>query len=510
MFFIFNLNTRSSGEGISLLNYVNSLVECDRCFGSVSREFGPQKKVAVTCSMTNAYLTVAQFPHTTVHSQRDRCFGFIFKKDSPMSEHRSVLRAVTFGVVGLVVCLAATEARAQLCLGLCGGGPTATPSQSNQNVDNILKGLSGTTDPQLAQVVANVNGAANSAALNNILSTVQPEVDRGAFETVYQFDDAVLDATNGRLNSSGASATDLGGSRVSTRDGTETGMAAGDIAGGRSGWGQVFGQTARQTAGAGNTGFNANTAGFAMGADTDRLIPHGVVGVAIGYGNSFVSAKDGQENQVTIDSYQLSFYGDYDFGSHNFLRGTAAYGFDTDGNTRHNVGGVTGLTAKGSYTADEYSLELRVGHHFTSDNAVLTPGLMARYLGYQAGSYTESGAGGADLNVSQRFLNVLELGPTAEAAWNYSMPDGSRFEPTVHAGYRYDLVGDSIATTSFFTGGGGSFETLGTRPGRSRFDVGVEASLFTSDAWNFRAAYDLDLRQDYVANSAILNAAYRF
>lgn len=309
----------------------------------------------------------------------------------------------------------------------------------------------------------------------------------GGVQAAYDRVDTVLNLLDERMNGSG--------------------MSSGNNGTGRNGWGQFFGQTANQISGAGGAGFNARTAGFAIGTDTDRLIHNAVVGAAISYGNSFVSARNAENDQVTIDSYQVSLYGDYDLGNSNFLRGMAGFAYDTDGNTRHNVGGTPGLTAKGSYNTDEYTLELKAGHHYAFGKTMFTPGVMARYLGYDAGSYTETGAGLSNLTVSQKYLSLLEVGPTLEAAWNYHNRDGSHIVPSVHAGYRYDLIGDSIDTTA---GSGGSFQSFGVKPSRSRFNLGAAATFYSTSAWDFKANYDMELRQDYIANAATLRSTYHF
>jgi autotransporter-associated beta strand protein len=368
----------------------------------------------------------------------------------------------------------------------------------------VAPGTGATADDLLLTAT---QSAATTANANNANAVV---------ETSYELMDGVLDLLDVRLGAFGASSAGGGqdqaaaGNVETAARGGETGLAAGSLSAGRSAWGQFFGQAAHQSSGAGNVGFSARTGGFAMGADTDTLVHDAVLGAALSYASSYVTANNSTTQSTAIGSYQLSLYGDYDLSNRNFLRGMAAYAFNTDINSRHNVGGTPGLTAEGKYNANEYALELKAGHNYSYGGATLTPGVLARYFGYDGQDYTETGAGGADQHVTQKYLSVLEVGPTVEAAWNFRNDDGSRIVPALHAGYRYDLIGDSVVTTSAFTSGGGAFPTTGARPDRNRFNLGADATLLTAGRWEFRAAYDMDLRQDYVNNSGVVRVTYRF
>ncbi|TAL39346.1 MAG: autotransporter outer membrane beta-barrel domain-containing protein, partial [Alphaproteobacteria bacterium] len=377
--------------------------------------------------------------------------------------------------------------------------------------NNVLTTLLGLTPGELASqggelqlILDNVNAAATPGELHDILSAAQPDVSGGAFYGVQNFVETILDITEDELNNPQGL---RGTARLMYRDG----KASGNESMGLRAWGQIFGQTAQQGTRDGIEGFDAKTAGFAMGIDTDDGYEDSRVGIGVAYGRTAVDADNSASGETDINSYQLSLYGNYNLNNDTFLRAFAAYAHNTDETVRHNVGGVPGLTAHGDYDADEVTLLAKAGHAFHSDGSMtFTPTALARWSYYSPDSYTETGAGAANLNVVQDNMNIVELGLGGEVKWEIHGAQGYITTPSLHAGYRYDLVGDRIETTSTFTGGGAAFTSPGADPARSRFNAGADLKFYTTGTWQFKAAYDFDYKQDYYAHSGVLRAAVKF
>ena len=115
-----------------------------------------------------------------------------------------------------------------------------------------------------------------------------------------------------------------------------------------------------------------------------------------------------------------------------------------------------------------------------------------------------------DLTVNGKDLNMAEVGAGLDASWKHKNVDGSSFDPSLHAGYSYDLVGDRVEVTSAFAAGGGTFVSQGADPARSRIDAGAGLSYQTTDNWQFSANYDYNFKEDFSAHSGYLRAGYRF
>jgi outer membrane autotransporter protein len=135
---------------------------------------------------------------------------------------------------------------------------------------------------------------------------------------------------------------------------------------------------------------------------------------------------------------------------------------------------------------------------------------MTHYSYYDAQDYTETGAGGANLNVDQDSLSMLEVGAGLETGWDLKSKDGTSFSPELRAGYRYDLIGDNFNAASNFTGGGGSFNTQGVDPTRGTLSLGGGLTYYTISDWELSANYEFEHKTDYNSNSGFLRAAYQF
>ncbi len=211
-----------------------------------------------------------------------------------------------------------------------------------------------------------------------------------------------------------------------------------------------------------------------------------------------------------VDAYQVTLYGELGPPSRaTTLNGSAAYGFDKVNSDRHNAGG-TGLTARSDYNANSWSADAEAGRDFHENGMILTPNLTADWINWDPDSYTETGAGGADMHVNGNTLNQFELGGGVKAGWTFKGSDGSWIKPQLRVGYSYAVTDDQISDTAQFTGGGGAFNIRGDRPDRSTLDLGASVKLMTVHNWDFTGSYDFNWRSDYTSSAGFLRAGYKF
>jgi outer membrane autotransporter protein len=375
---------------------------------------------------------------------------------------------------------------------------TSSATTNGQNVGAVLDALTTTTDTELGQIQDEIAQASTQAELDEVLEAAGPTVDLGVVNASLNVVTQTLGLTDTRL--------------ASLRTGDEsTGMAAGNVGRGLRLWGQAFGLTGDQDLRDGVDGYDVDTIGAAIGLDTANLHDNAVVGVAFSYGDTEVDSDNANDTQTDIGSYQVTLYGDVDINERTFFAGQAAYAFNDIESTRYDVGGVSGLTADADYDSNQFTVAGKLGHDYATDQGLtLTPALLADYTHLSIDDYTETGAGGANLDVDSDSLNALNLGVGLDASWLHQNADGSYLKPALHAAYRYDLIGDNLQTTSTFTGGGAAFETQGMDPARSTFNVGAGLNYMATNNWEFSANYDYEFKSDYGAHSGTVRAAYKF
>lgn len=117
----------------------------------------------------------------------------------------------------------------------------------------------------------------------------------------------------------------------------------------------------------GISGYEADTAGLALGFDVP-LSANFNAGLAFIYGNTEVTSDN--KNTVDIDSYQLSAYGSYN-ASEYFVDGMVSYAQNTYDSRRTLF---NGLVAKGDHDGQQYDLRVRAGYPLAISEALrITP-----------------------------------------------------------------------------------------------------------------------------------------
>jgi len=374
----------------------------------------------------------------------------------------------------------------------------AASTPNNEAAGQVLQDIAlVTTDTTLQQVIANINNAPTQDTVNEILESVTPTVDT-----------AIADATT--------AIAQQGADLIQTRLGdvrAGSGVSSGQLTDALGVWGQLFGQHASQSKRDNVAGYSANTYGFVGGIDTDQLFDNTTIGFAVSYGNSAIKSQDANDTRTDIDSYQMGVYGDYQLPQDYFVSGSLGYGYSDIASTRFDVGAIDGLNANADYKADQYTAHLEIGKDFMIKPAyapTITPTLGATYTHLSPDAYTETGAGGASLTVETDSIESFELGAAIKSQWDIKQSDGALLSPSLHAGYRYDLIGDTIQATSNFTGGGASFNTQGANPAKGATNIGAGLKYKATSNWTFSASYDFETKEDYTAHAGILRAGYGF
>lgn len=370
-------------------------------------------------------------------------------------------------------------------------------SQADNSTYDALQTIAdnGTTDPVMLNILGNMNAADSQEALHDVLQSVEPTLDGSDLVGALTVSNQTLDLAGQQL--------------AMLRGGGETGMAAGDGMQGVRAWGQMFGSRANQSEHGGVEGYNADTWGGALGIDTQDINDKAVLGVAFSYGNTNANSKNSNQTGTDVDSYQLTLYGDYDLGQDTFVNVMLAYGRQSVDTTRFNVGGIGGLNAHGSFNTNQYAARAELGRNYAYGSALVTPTILANYLHYAPESYTETGAGGANEHIARKDMDVFELGAGVNLSQTYKVDNGA-FTPSVHSGYRYDLIGDHLESANTFSAGGPAFDTKGIQPGRGTFSAGMNLKYQTAQNWEFTAKYEFQYKSNYTNNAAFLRAAYKF
>lgn len=380
---------------------------------------------------------------------------------------------------------------------------TATNSNNAGVANIILSDVGNSSDPAIQQIMYNLNNAPTRAALNRVFAATLPTIDNGAPVSAMSFTSQAFDVTDSQLSD-----IQLGISDIQTASGPES---SGSAFRGLHVWMQGFGQHSNQGSENGIAGYNATIFGGAIGADSRNTSNNSVVGLSFAYGRAHVNSNNINNTDTDVNTYQLTAYGNHNLDNNYFVAGMASLGWDRNNSTRYDVGGVSGLNANSDYNSWQGAGRAEFGRNFYVGKAVLTPLASVDYVHYNADSYQEHGAGGANLHVNSANEDLLNLGIGARAQWNFKTANNWQIKPDIHASYQRNMLhNDSLDATASFAAGGATFSVQGLNPANSTFDFGTGVKLYNSNNWDFAATYDHTARSDYNANSGMLRAAYHF
>ncbi|HEY8191845.1 MAG TPA: autotransporter domain-containing protein, partial [Alphaproteobacteria bacterium] len=405
-----------------------------------------------------------------------------------------------FALVDGTVVTAATDDTDLFLIVSRAPGAAAVAGGNNAGAAEALIALSGTSDPDLQDVLAQMNNATSAEQASEVFESVSPTVDAGQTTAVMDFSAATFDVVS----------THIEGTEIARVETPESGMAAGGAYKNLKVWGQTFAKQSDQDSRGGVDGYESAGWGGIVGVETENLHDDALVGVAFGYGSTDVNSDNANRTGTDIDSYQGAVYGRYNFDENQYVTAMAGYARSNLETTRYNVGTVPGLNAHGDFSADQYSASVEAGRKYKMDGFLLQPNLNSRWVHYAADGYSETGAGGAGLRVEESDMDQLTVGAGMNVAWGGEYDDGSYIIPGVHFGYKYDVIGDSIETTSAFNAGGPSFKTEGAEPVRSTGNVGASLTLISVSGIELKAAYDFEFKSDYEAHSGYIRASARF
>ena len=292
-------------------------------------------------------------------------------------------------------------------------------------------------------------------------------------------------------------------------DAFSTGVVTGSGMSANSGFIQAFGSTVEQKNKGNEFGYDADTAGFALGID--GKITDGVV-VGISYANSKtdVDGKGTGRAQNDIKTNSGSIYADYTTKD-GYVEGSITYGkSDNKGSRLINTEGLA-RTYASNYDSEQYSFRLSGGiPQSLGGGAFFTPFAAATISQIKADAYTETSTTTDDalrLKVAQDTVDS-QVG-TIGVKYHQAIKDGkTTFTPEVKLAVNQEFGDGNITTTNTYQGGGASFKNS-TAIERTSATAGVGLNI-SSDNVSFNIGYEADVRDKYLGHSAQAKITAKF
>ncbi len=364
----------------------------------------------------------------------------------------------------------------------------------------ILSGVS--LSGSLANIVGQLNSFGDGQSLNYALSTLAPIVDGAIVNESFMAQNNIFDAINDRFDQQHFWKEHHNKHRKS-------GIASGDLNDTNSGWFRVIRHHANQEERDDIQGYYDDTFGLIAGVDGD-VAENIMLGLALSWSNLDMHDKIVPYFKTAANSYQATIYGSFECGTPWFIDGMASFAFnhyDTQRNIRF---GDVDLFPRAEYYGRQAGMRALTGYTFDYGTIQAIPigSLTYGFLGIDG--YQETGADTANQVVDSNSYNLLQAALGGKLLNELDLNGDRIFQLEGHAFVLYDFIGDTMELTSQFTGAGPSFVTAGFSPAKFSFNIGGNASLFSTHDWVFTVNYDLHIKENYTANSGMLRVRHEW
>ena len=234
-----------------------------------------------------------------------------------------------------------------------------------------------------------------------------------------------------------------------------------------------------------------------------------LLGIAGGYAATNVDNK-GDTGATDISSYIGTIYLSYDDPSPWYGDMGVTFTWNSFDSSRRIVFPGVDRTADSSPDGQTYTGFWDLGY-VVPINAQwnITPMAGLTYSHTSIDKYTEAGAGDLDLTVNSQSYDQLlsSLGVRVDATIKES---SGKWVPEAHFRWLYDFIGDQVATTSTFTGGGSSFSTNGLSPEQSTYNFGMGLTFYSKGNVSITGTYDYRFGTNFSSHTGLGTVRYTF
>ncbi|MDR2838499.1 MAG: autotransporter domain-containing protein [Azonexus sp.] len=303
---------------------------------------------------------------------------------------------------------------------------------------------------------------------------------------------------NGGMAQATAGAIQSIGNVIQARQESAQGLSAGDETKAGYLWIKPFSSWADQGKRNGADGFDGNTWGAVLGADS-LIDSRSRLGFAVAYARTDIDGKSNiAGHHAEVDTYQAIAYGSHSLDDRTDVNVQVDGGInDNSGRRQIRFAGVNRI-AKADYTGWNAHLGLGIRRMMNLDaKTTITPFVRADYTWVDNHGYTEKGANALNLKVNSKSLDELVL--SVGGKLNYAVSKATSLSANLGVGY--DLIGKDTLITSTFVGGGSAFQTEGVGQQRLRTRGGLGLTTVYDNGLETSVNYDIEARSQFTNQS---------
>ena len=365
-------------------------------------------------------------------------------------------------------------------------GGTASNASTAEAWDSVSASDSSPVAAAVAEKLAQLSNSTDSAAQKayvDALTAVAPEVAPMVQKTQTETANQVFSAVSTRLT----------GGSISTGS---QGMSSGDSNSDAAVWVQGMYNHSELDDTSKAKGFNADSAGVAMGIEKNigRTVK---VGAGYAYTNTDI---DGFMRSTDVDTHTAILYGEYK-PNNWYINGIATYGW-SDYSEDKNVGGQN---VNADYDVETFGLQAMTGYDMQVKGFGFTPEVGLRYVHIKQDAYTDS----ADQKVSGNDSDILTGVIGAKVNKTFTLDNGMLIKPEARIAATYDLFNDDVNSVVTLANGS-AYAVDGEALDRFGMEFGAGVTAEVNDNVEFSLGYEGKFRDNYEDHTGLINAKYKF
>jgi outer membrane lipase/esterase len=273
-------------------------------------------------------------------------------------------------------------------------------------------------------------------------------------------------------------------------------------------WVKGFAGKAAQGENGVTQGYDFKEGTFILGYDrywSDRI----VLGMALSYSAADINSKDFSLDSQEAKSVQITAYSTYDCKGPAYIDMMAALAFNNYETTRNIIAGDFLVVSEGEFDALNYALNAEWGYRFSCGKYRFIPNVRALYSRLQIDSYTETGADGLSLCVSNDPVEA------AITTFGFKLNTTDFYRKTAYVTEaRFNVIcdwfNDGQRMTSTFVEGGLPFITDTIRPYNCLYNIGLSLTASACQGGVFSLDGEVDLQRDYSAYTVGMKFRWEF
>ncbi|MFT6077460.1 MAG: hypothetical protein ACJATU_000664, partial [Rickettsiales bacterium] len=272
-------------------------------------------------------------------------------------------------------------------------------------------------------------------------------------------------------------------------------------------WIQGFGSSSTQDNVEDSWGYEYSAQGLAVGVDQE-IAKNLRLGVSSSFSLANIESNSVSKKETDIDSYQFNLYGGYNFEPY-FISGIIGVAVNKYSSVRSMP--EINQTATATYGGETYVAKFDGGVIKKLDYGfVFTPRISLTMARNQISTYSESGAGTLNLQVSNEKSNFLEGRFGADLRYDEFEILSIQVKPKMNLSYGYDFAASDQSSINKFQGQNTSFRIKNSNIDKKSLKYGFGFDIYEENGILMMIDYEIEKKPSYKSQSGSLYLRYSF